>query len=256
VKGSVALPPIWVINLKRSADRRAFITAHLRDLGLSFELIEAADGEALSTEELAAVYQAALCTPRPLTPGEIGCALSHLRLYQRQMDEGHEAVVILEDDAIVDPSFLDTMAQLARLPIDWELLLLCRSDAQVSFWGRQALSDHHRCVRFASLAHATTGYLLRRSGAAKLLAHGYPILRPADCLTGGGCLTGVRLYGLDPPCVSALPLESMPTTMPEAHALHRRWPTKEELGDVLWALHKAKWGLIHLYRRMSPFSMI
>ena len=40
------MPPIWVLNLRRSPERRAEITEHLARLGLDHELIEAVDGRA------------------------------------------------------------------------------------------------------------------------------------------------------------------------------------------------------------------
>jgi len=95
------MPLIWVINLKRSIERRQHITRHLDGLGLDYELIEAVDGRELSPEELEQAYcsSAAIASiRRELTPGEIGWSLSHLRLYQRQVDERLDEVVILEDD--------------------------------------------------------------------------------------------------------------------------------------------------------------
>ncbi len=160
--------PIWVINLRRSVERRAFIRAQLDSLGLDYELVEAVDGGKLSPQELSATYspKAALALiDRELTRGEVGCSLSHLRLYQRQIDLGLEEVVILEDDVVVDPSFIEIMDRRAALPPDWELVLFHRLDTQVSYWGSRPFDQRHRCVKFASIAYGTHGYLLRPSGA-------------------------------------------------------------------------------------------
>jgi glycosyl transferase family 25 len=104
------LPPTWVINLKRSPERRRYITAHLHELGLPFELIEAVDGRNLTPEDLAAVYgaeRAITCIRRELAPGEVGCCLSHLKLYRRMVDENIDEALILEDDVMIQPDFFE-----------------------------------------------------------------------------------------------------------------------------------------------------
>ena len=107
----------------------------------------------LSPEEISATYspkQALALNGRELTRGEIGCSLSHLRLYQRQIDLGHEEVVILEDDVVVDPRLLEILDRRDALPADWELVLFHRLDTQVSTGGADRSIERHRCVKFAA----------------------------------------------------------------------------------------------------------
>ncbi len=248
-------PPIWVLNLRRSTQRRNRIASHLDELGIRFEIIEAIDGRTLTAEECARSTDAEKTRRflgRDLTPTEIACSLSHRMLYQKQLDEGWESVVILEDDAVVDPAFLEVINLRDALPRDWELVSFYRGDTRVSFWGSRPLG-RRRCVKFASMAFGAVGYMLRLSGARKLLSHGDPVSVPADCLTGGAIRTGVRLYGIDPPCVRELTRDHAASTMPEANAIHPRWPTRGELHPVVWHLHRAKWRLIHTYQRFNPF---
>ncbi len=250
------MPPIWVINLRRSVDRRASIRAELDRLGLEYELVDAVDGRELGPEELAASYSASAALAligRELTPGEIGCSLSHLWLYQRQVEEGHEDVVILEDDIVVSPAFPDILRRRDALPTDWELVLFHRVNTPaVSYWGRRRFDQRHRCVKFASLVDGTVSYLLRLSGARKLLAHGYPVRVPSDCLTGGKFKTGVCLYGLEPPCVRHSAFGPDHSTMPEVYSVRRRFPAREKLGFVRWVYHSARWGVIHSYQKINP----
>ena len=220
-------PPIWVINLKRSVDRRNFIHAQLNMLGLQHEIVEAVDGRLLTSEETSALYSPAEAIEllgRELTPGEIGCSLSHLRLYQRQVDEGHEEVLILEDDVVIDPSFIDVLRDRDRLPSDWELVLFHRLNTPlISYWGSRPFGAG-RCVKFASLVDGTQSYLLRLSAARKLLKSGYPVRMPADSLTGGMIKTGVNLYAVDPPCIRQFSSQPEQSTMPENYPLHGfRW---------------------------------
>ena len=72
------LPPIFVISLARATERRATIRQELA--GFDFELIDAVDGDKLPANQ----YQHRIQTEwwrvmrgRELSPGEIGCFLSH-----------------------------------------------------------------------------------------------------------------------------------------------------------------------------------
>ena len=46
-----ALPPIWVLSLERSKDRRLFMENQLKGLNLEFEIIKAVDGQALTEDD-------------------------------------------------------------------------------------------------------------------------------------------------------------------------------------------------------------
>lgn len=251
------MPPVWVVNLKRSVDRRDFIRAQLKILGVEHEIVEAVDGREVAPDELERCYSpsgARTLVRRELTPGEIGCSLSHLRLYQRQVDEGHEEVLILEDDIVIEPSTLRILANRDVLPPDWELVLFHRlNDPLVSHWGSRRIGDGFRCVKFASFADGTQGYLLRLSGARKLLAHGYPVRMPADSLTGGWVKTGLRLYGIDPPCIREFSSGPAHSTMPENYAVHGAgWPSARDLVGLDRLRYLARRSI----RRFNPNAVI
>ena len=108
----------FVINLKRSTERRKLMCEHLDKYGVDYEIFEATDGRALTAEEEQKVGTSdqvilemaggrKFMVKDKMSPAEIGCALSHLRLYQHILDQGLEQVVILEDDEVLnDDSFL------------------------------------------------------------------------------------------------------------------------------------------------------
>lgn len=79
----VKFPPIFIISLKNSS-RREIIAKHLRSLNLDFEFFDAVYGKELSEEELAKIdfdfYPKEHHSPKSLTLGEIGCAISHMNI--------------------------------------------------------------------------------------------------------------------------------------------------------------------------------
>lgn len=245
MSGSTAgLPPIWVLNLRRSADRRQYVSRHLRELGLDFELIEACDGCELSREELSTLYDPAAAVRElscELTPGAIGCALTHLRVYRRMVEEQIPCALILEDDVVIQPACIEMLRRRDRFPPDWELILLGSSSGPASFWGRRSIDAEHHIVRFAAHAWGSYGYLLKQSAARKLLGLGYPVRVPSDSWTGGATPSGVILYGVSPPAILTLSLEQAPSTMAEVSLLRAGSPTISK-------------GLLRYFNRASLFS--
>ncbi|MBK8300781.1 MAG: glycosyltransferase family 25 protein [Chitinophagaceae bacterium] len=70
---------VYVINLKDAVERRNSIAKQLKDLDISYELLEAINGRTLSPDELAEKVDMDEVRKHPgwLTKGALGCALSH-----------------------------------------------------------------------------------------------------------------------------------------------------------------------------------
>ena len=113
-------PRILVINLARSPDRRRFIGDRLGRLGLDHEFFPAVDGAALTEDDLVnydrkARLKAFGCD---LLPNELGCYLSHYRIYQKIIAESIPRALILEDDVEVSDDLPAILEALADAPAD------------------------------------------------------------------------------------------------------------------------------------------
>ena len=195
--------PVYVINLERNEPRRTFILEHLRSHGIVPTIYPAVDGRRLDLVTVGrdGTYSEALAVEkfsRPLSPAEIGCAMSHLGVYREIVASGAEMAVVLEDDAMLAPDFAAGLdALLGELPPDWDLVQLvysCREYEPVS----------PRAVRFTmqrSMPVAAAGYLLRASGARKILDQAYPIHYPADSILGRSPRWGTNVFGAKPQLV-------------------------------------------------------
>jgi glycosyl transferase family 25 len=74
--------PVWVMNLPRDEDRRAFMTEQLVRLGVPHEIVPGVDGRALPADEVAkhnATFRRGF--NRDITRGELGCALAYLQIH-------------------------------------------------------------------------------------------------------------------------------------------------------------------------------
>lgn len=207
---------IFVINLKRSKDRKDYMEMQLEGLGFPYEFIEAVDGKVLTDDDLGRL-DLGIYPPWPsfnarkLSRSEIGCTLSHLGIYQKMIDECIEWACIIEDDAVWGENLKDTLTGVIdRLEqSDVELLML-------GHHGRHPFSDLHgaaycwkgirdplgyQIVLPVEPPFGTHAYIIKRSAAGKLLEHAYPLRMPMDVLIGHSAVIGVKMRILSPRCI-------------------------------------------------------
>src|SRR5258708_35568974 len=92
----------YVIKLIGSSDRRAYITAQLGKTQLNYEIVNAVDGRDLDLSDTRVVDQVFAATSVAQShPGVVGCALSHVEVYRRILDDGLEIACVLEDDVVL-----------------------------------------------------------------------------------------------------------------------------------------------------------
>jgi glycosyl transferase family 25 len=202
-----------VINLDNRPERFAQFCASNPFLG-GIQRLPAADGSTVDRARLTAV---GLVDPAlECTAGALGCALSHLQMWQRAITDA-APMTVLEDDAIVNRGFETQAADLvSRLPQDWDLIywgwnfdaplivellpgvshgvLHCSQEALRQQLARfQSLEIQPQALRMLS-ACGTLAYSVSARGASKLIGGCVPV-RP---------IPGVRdphtqgpFYGID-----------------------------------------------------------
>ncbi|XP_027843955.2 glycosyltransferase 25 family member [Aphis gossypii] len=185
---NMGLDNVFVINLARRTERRNRMHYCLNELGLNATFIEATDGRALTETDLE--FMGVRLMPgykdpyykRPITKGEIGCFMSHYRIWAKTTYEGLNEVLVLEDDARFEPYFRFKLQmvlnELRRLKISWDLVYI----------GRKSLNDNNeswlensKLLVRPGYSYWTLGYLLSGRGAKKLLnANPLKKLLPVD----------------------------------------------------------------------------
>ena len=109
------LDAAYVLNVKTYTDRLASITRQLEAFGLEAEVIHEWDIDDISPEAAARWFSAA--TLGRTTPAQRSCALKHVEALQRIVTKGHRHALVLEDDAMLAPDFLDGVRRaLAEAP--------------------------------------------------------------------------------------------------------------------------------------------
>lgn len=182
--------PIFVINLEHDVVRRAHMASQCARLGLAVEFVPAVNGRQLSDTDRAAydrdktlrVYGVEMLDT------EIGCYLSHYRLYQRMVREDIPVALILEDDVELSPAFPRIVQDLLADPQpEWQVVRLeslrrrVREPKNAKFLGRpvKALRDGE-LYRLGTHVLGFGAYLIRQDAARRMLDYGRHIFMPVD----------------------------------------------------------------------------
>jgi glycosyl transferase family 25 len=202
--------PVYIINLKRSVERRDHTIKHLNDLGVHFQIIDAVDGSEFSDKEILNNQVIGLWKDRSRTRymrrGEIGCVLSHLKIYQKMIDEDIKVACILEDDIECSKEFKDFLICGNLNIVDWDLLYLghhsqySKKEA-CSIERKKTKIGNYRTGKPIELPGGSYGYIIKKEAARIILKHAYPIRMSLDHYIGNSPALGIRIYLLSPPCV-------------------------------------------------------
>ncbi len=191
----------------------------LGGLGLGFERLPATDGARLDTSMRQRYFSESLnhrLYHKCLTPGEIGCYISHLRAWQLILERGWDYAVVLEDDLVLGPEFPEALASLAALPAVWEVVKL--TSGRLKPVVRQAPLGRFSLVDYYKVPMLFGAQAVSRTAAEKLLRTRIPFGRPADVDLQFPWETGVRVQGLEPHPVAAR--ADLPSTINQVASRH------------------------------------
>lgn len=117
---------IFVVNLKKSKDRRKAMESQLKKLNLNYEIFEAVDGYNLPISEFEKYYDEHFFKNRRpyYSLGIAGCTLSHYQLYRKIVDQKIENALILEDDMVINKDILSVLPFVEQQLKDDEVIML------------------------------------------------------------------------------------------------------------------------------------
>ncbi|MBO9489219.1 glycosyltransferase family 25 protein [Endozoicomonas sp. G2_1] len=194
--------PTFVINLDESVERYQEVLPQLQKLSINAERISAVRGSKLSEQEFNRVYDEIANKKlfrRGLTAGEVGCYLSHRKIWQRMLDQNIKLALVLEDDIVINDNILDFQKHVDTL-VKYDVVKLA-DDRNCPPAESKKLDEQHSLISYSNIPNCTTGYFVSLAGAKKLLAR-KRIYRPVDidmqhCYELGVSVVGVTPYPLD-----------------------------------------------------------
>ncbi|MDP4004960.1 glycosyltransferase family 25 protein [Methylobacterium sp. NEAU K] len=165
----------FAISIPRFRERHAYIAEHLaRFWGPDFEII-GIDGDAAGQE---------ISARTGLTPGQVGCALSHLAVYETLVARKIPWALVVEDDVVLPHDIHDILVRIeATLRRGDVVLLYNRPQHLAAFSTVDAVSigDYRLCLPMSMSGLGTTAaYVITRQAAEGILAANRPIVVAAD----------------------------------------------------------------------------
>lgn len=169
-----------VINLDRSSDRLAHVTAEFGRIGIAFERVTAIDAQL--RPDLA---QMPLRVPRSigwrLTDSEIACLLSHRRCWEIVASRDDPYCAIFEDDVVLCDGAERLLGDAGWIPADADIVKLeTFLKKTVVGQGCDLPVDGFSLLRLHSVHLGTAGYVLSRQTACDLLGETVDVGVPVD----------------------------------------------------------------------------
>ncbi|MSN96843.1 glycosyltransferase family 25 protein [Campylobacter sp. FMV-PI01] len=188
---------IFVINLEKDTHKKEIFIKNFSKFNLEYEFIKGVYGKELSEDELnQKVYKH---KDRFLAKGEIGCALSHLKIYKKMVDEDINHALILEDDAIFSDEFLEYFNKFDEFLKDkkyFEMVCLMHEGHEF-FVNHKIKLDNNLAFYKLTKGVGAYGYIITKNSAKKLLKTNTPVFLEADCWVQFIKLCGLNVYCLD-----------------------------------------------------------
>jgi glycosyl transferase family 25 len=170
---------IVVISLPDATERGAACAARAGGVGLDWSFLDA--GRGLSPNLTYDPDEAIVSKGRPLSPGELGCYASHYAAWTTFLETTASQLVVLEDDTIVDWTFLDKVArvdlQASGIPF---LRLFAMDPGPCRRVQANAFEFQRHLIEYADRVFGAQAYVLTRGGAERLIRHCQAVCRPID----------------------------------------------------------------------------
>lgn len=175
--------PVFVINMDDNPQRMADAASELDRLNIPFTRFSAVNGRKIPVDDLAHIYDPQANAQRarhPLIAPEIGCYLSHIRLWEQIAAGDAAGAILLEDDFIASDDLPAVLDALSADDGDWEIAKLFSLKTSQPVVARRPLVGTSELVTPYKVPTTTLGYAIRKDAAARLAACALPISRPID----------------------------------------------------------------------------
>lgn len=239
---------VFIINLKRSVERRKNIEKQCIEHRLDYEFIDAVDGRLLSPAEIKRHTRDLNYACRP---GEIGCALSHIRTYRLMCERGISSALILEDDAKLMPDIADVLAKLDKVVISKKpIITLLTETFQYQDKCLSRIDQKHGVYPVIE-ACMSDGYVINHQAAKKALKALYPVWMVADRWHLFNEYSICNVYAVIPPvivhselaCASTICTSSENASLTQVKdqiwdKLRKKRPLSIKLKRILWLMCK------------------
>jgi Glycosyltransferase involved in LPS biosynthesis len=199
---------IFVINMQRSKDRWINICGQLEKFNVPYERIEGVDISQLTQSEIDKYYsfkKNRKTYPKPLSVGEIGCHISHIKCWEEIVKQNLDFGIVLEDDIVLDDKFADAVDFIKSNFDKWRFLRLQCEVKDKKLYNKEDFADFS-LYEFIRTSGCTWGYALKSDTATTLVNEIPPFGITADTNMHLYHKFGIDVKTLMPPVVFDRPV--------------------------------------------------
>ena len=173
---------IFVINMPKSKERWEYVKSQIEKLGCVCARSDGIDVSALGKKELDKYYSCEKnrkTYPKPLTKGEIGCHIAHIKCWEKIVSEDLDFAVILEDDIFIDGKFPRAIDFIKEHFNKWDFIRLQVETKKRLLYNKDDFGEFSIC-EFIRISGGLWGYALNKKTAQTLLSNILPFGITAD----------------------------------------------------------------------------
>lgn len=198
--------PVFVISLADATQRRERMTDIMRNLNFDFKFIDAVDGrqfDVLNHPNYNA-NKRLRSFGKHMSGGEIGCLLSHKKIYERMVKNQIDRALIFEDDIIIHDAFKSTLEEIENTSIPFDMIRFLSSPKleRLKLRSVYKFQNGHFLTRHTGMPGGSHATLMTLNGAQKMLKHINQSAYPIDALLGRSWLTKIDWYTVRPGLVA------------------------------------------------------
>lgn len=192
---------LYVMNLKRAENRMTLLRERFGAAGLEVTRVEGVDGGLLDQSELDRHISGEGRWGR-LTPGEVGCFLSHRACWRALLEDGGRFGAVFEDDVLLGENAGAVLGDTAWIPEDADIVKLETTASRVFLDAAARGSVDGRALhRLRSSHYCAAGYIVSHDCAQRLLAQSDTFCEALDDFLFSGLspvFKSSRIYQLSP----------------------------------------------------------
>ena len=189
---------VYIINLNQDKDRRAYVEKELKRVGIdNYSFISAIDGSMLPQNDLDYYNSSNKFWPK-MSPGQVGCSMSHVKLYKDFLNTKYDYALVLEDDISFRNNFnVSLIDDILFNNFPKNHIILLNEIATFFKKSRFKISKNFNLVKVIK-ASCTSSYLIDKYAAEQLIRKNEPIRVFADDFNIFQEIWHIDVYGVDP----------------------------------------------------------
>ena len=221
-----------MINLEKNHDRMLIMHAQLKRLGIEYDRVDALYGKDMDSESkrrAVSAFRWHCGIGRSARDAEIGCALSHYKIYQRMIDEDIGVACIMEDDVVLGDDANRVLRELqGLLDVQQPIVYLLSDHSRDGQMGIMKLAELNMVsgspVSLIKSKHdwGTECYCITKIAARNILRWNFPLKVPCDYWAKFVKRRLVRLYWVKPTIATQDKEGFVSDIMPKMYANKRR----------------------------------